>query len=133
MARRSKVVQLFDWDVLVVLEPRAGLRGRRLSSRASSAADARVASTWKGSSVGWLRRISRRPSASARLSTMTVTSTLVPLAQSCPLQVFGPLVTYALPRFHGTRRPDVPEWMLQVQAAPGWGREDRMMSASARR
>src|SRR5262249_38994266 len=32
------------------------------------------------------------PSPSARLSRITVTSTLVPLAQSCPLQTLGSLV-----------------------------------------
>ena len=52
MACRSKVLQKFDREVLVELEPHAGLRGRRLSSRASSAAYARAASMWMGSSVG---------------------------------------------------------------------------------
>ena len=52
MARCAKVVQQFDREVLVELEPQAGRRGRRLSSRASSAAYARAASRWMGSSVG---------------------------------------------------------------------------------
>jgi hypothetical protein len=52
MARRPKVVQQFDREVLVELEPHAGRRGRMLSSRASSAAYARAASMWMGSSVG---------------------------------------------------------------------------------
>jgi hypothetical protein len=72
MACRSKVVQQFDGEVLVELEPHAGLRGRRLSSRASSAAYARAASIWMGSSVvGVARQIlapvgngSPRPSSS---------------------------------------------------------------------
>ena len=65
MTRRSKVVQQLDREILVELEPHTGLSGRRLSSR---------------------------PSPSARLSRMTVTSTLVPLAQSCPLHTLGSLV-----------------------------------------
>src|SRR4030095_4222513 len=92
MPCRSKGLQKFDRGGLVELEPHAGLRGRRLSSRASSAAYARAASMWMGSSVGELRRISSRPSPSARLSRMTVTSTRVPLAQSCPPQTLGSLV-----------------------------------------
>jgi hypothetical protein len=52
MARRSKVGEQFEGEVLVELEPHAGLRGRRLSSRASSAAYAKAASMWAGSSVG---------------------------------------------------------------------------------
>jgi len=52
VTRRAKVVQQFYWEILVELEPHAGLRGKRLSSRASSAAYARAASMWMGSSVG---------------------------------------------------------------------------------
>ena len=52
MTRRSKVVQQLDPEVLVELEPHAGLRGRRRSSRASLAACAEAASMLAGSSVG---------------------------------------------------------------------------------
>ena len=52
VTRQAKVVQQLDREVLVELEPHAGLRGRMLSSRASSAAYARAASMWMGSSVG---------------------------------------------------------------------------------
>src|SRR5262245_24460882 len=52
MAGRANVVQQLDGEVFVELEPHAGLRGRRLSSRASSAAYAMAASMWMGSSVG---------------------------------------------------------------------------------
>jgi hypothetical protein len=38
VASRAKVIQQFYGEILVELEPHAGLRGRRLSSRASSAA-----------------------------------------------------------------------------------------------
>lgn len=38
VARRAQIVQQLDGKVLVELEPHAGLSGRRLSSRASSAA-----------------------------------------------------------------------------------------------
>lgn len=49
---RSQISEQFDGKVLVELEPHSGRSGRRLSSRASSAAQVRAASMWTGFSVG---------------------------------------------------------------------------------